>query len=272
MSYILSLIMTRCISLWQRRISGFAVGEAVQIIGNLESCYKDRFGVPRQSGLVAHASAKLRIKPEFQPEDSLEGLNQFSHLWLIFLFHENSNARFHSKVHPPRLGGKSIGVFATRSPHHPNPIGLSLVKLEKVDGDTLWLSGVDLLDGTPVLDVKPYLPEIEAVPTARSGWTETVGDGGLALKVTDEQRSELLRWQRRLEREGQAPANGEPAWLEQLIRETIALDPRPLLYKEKDLESPRRHAFRLFDGDVHFRVTAPGEAAIEKLIERLPPG
>lgn len=235
-------------------------------IGHIESCYKDRFGVPRQAGLVEKATASLRILPEFQPEDSLQGLERFSHLWLIFVFHENKNVRFRSKVHPPRLGGETIGVFATRSPHRPNPIGLSLVKLERIEGDRLWLSGVDLLDGTPILDVKPYLPAVESLPEARAGWTEAAAEAELELHVTSEQRRQLNEWQAALEKRGEAPAGGGEEWLEELIRGTIALDPRPLLYKEKDVTEPRSHAFRLFDGDVHFRVTESGRAVLDKIL------
>ncbi|RYZ79837.1 MAG: tRNA (N6-threonylcarbamoyladenosine(37)-N6)-methyltransferase TrmO, partial [Proteobacteria bacterium] len=125
-------------------------------IGTLESCYRDKFGTPRQPGLSPEAWSKLKIRADLQPAQALEGLEKFSHVWLIFEFHQNKTARYHAKVHPPRLGGESMGVFATRSPHRPNPLGLSLVKLVKIEGDCLFFAGADLVDGTPIFDIKPY--------------------------------------------------------------------------------------------------------------------
>lgn len=220
-------------------------------IGILESCYPDKFGTPRQPGLVKEAWAKLRVDRKFQPEQALQGLEGFSHVWLIFLFHQNSNARYHAKVHPPRMGGDSIGLFASRSPHRPNPIGLSLVELEKVEGDTLILKGIDLINGTPILDIKPYIPEVESVPTARAGWTSAVSAKNIQIEFSPEQEIVLLNWSRRI---------AQPA-LRDILRETLRLDPRPLVYRgfEGESEAPYRtaHAVRLFDGDVHFEFISP---------------
>ena len=130
-------------------------------IGYIESCFKDKFGTPRQPGLVKKAWAKLKIRADLQPEESLQGLEGFSHVWLIWVFHQNKVSRYHAKVHPPRLGGKSMGLFATRTPHRPNPIGLSLVEIVRVEKDGIVVSGADLVDGTPILDIKPYLQEVE---------------------------------------------------------------------------------------------------------------
>lgn len=152
--------------------SGFVF--ACKALGTLRSVYKQRNGAPRQSFLVPTALSKLTIDPSIDPS-ALEGLTDYSHCWVIFCFHENTN--FHkmsallanggkgqtqsckAKIRPPRLGGASIGVFATRSPHHPSAIGLSLGRIERVEGTTIFFSGLDLLDGTPVLDIKPYVSQ-----------------------------------------------------------------------------------------------------------------
>jgi tRNA-Thr(GGU) m(6)t(6)A37 methyltransferase TsaA len=235
-------------------------------IGFLQSCYPDKFGTPRQPGLVAHSWARLSLERKWQPEESLEGIEEFSHLWLIFVFHKNSNERFHAKVHPPRLEGRSIGLFATRSPHRPNPIGLSLVKLVRREGDSLILSGVDLIDGTPILDVKPYLPEVEAKTEATGGWTEHVDPRTVRVEWTQEQLEILSKWAGRLQ------LGAEP--LRQLIEETLQLDPRPLVYRgyegSDEAKYRQTHAVRFFDGDVHFRFLTPDRIQIDKVITPVP--
>ena len=141
-----------------------------KIIGVLESCFQEKFGTPRQPHLVPGSFARLKIYPEYSPEHSLAGLSEFSHVWLLSWFHLTTNKSFHPKIHPPRLKGGKIGVFASRSPHRPNPVGLSLTKLERVEKDTLYLSGIDLISGTPILDVKPYLPISDIATDPLSGW------------------------------------------------------------------------------------------------------
>lgn len=129
-------------------------------IGRLHTCFVEKNGTPRQ-GCVCPSSVatlKLRLPKGLNAAHALEGLEAFSHVWVVFVFHLNGNAAAKSKVHPPRCDGAKYGLFATRTPHRPNPIGLSLVEVEAVRGDTLHLRGVDLVDGTPVLDIKPYVP------------------------------------------------------------------------------------------------------------------
>lgn len=233
---------------------------SLQPIGIVESCYKDKFGVPRQPGLVKAATAKLKLRADLHPRQSLQGLEGFSHLWLIWVFHENRTARYHAKVHPPRLEGESRGVFATRSPHRPNPIGLSLVEIVRIEGDTIWIAGADLMDGTPVLDIKPYLPEIESHPEARSGWAGEAERPPIEVTFAPEARQELHDWQ----------AKHSGLSLEATIVETIALDPRPEIYRDSAGEEGWRrrpnHAFRLYDGDVHFRMTGPRTAEVFKIL------
>ncbi|GIL16641.1 MAG: tRNA (N6-threonylcarbamoyladenosine(37)-N6)-methyltransferase TrmO [Oligoflexia bacterium] len=231
----------------------------IEPIAIVRSCYPDKFGTPRQPGLVKHSWARIEFKPEMQPEESLQGLEGFTHLWIIFEFHKNKSDRFHAKVHPPRLGGQTMGVFATRSPHRPNPIGLSLVEIVRVEKDGVVVSGIDLIEGTPVLDIKPYLPEIEAVPLAKNGWTDQVPKKEIQISWTEDQLQEIQAWSKKI---------GQPN-LRDLIEETLQQDPRPTVYKGYEGgESPYRsnHAVRFFDGDVHFEFTSPTEIRILKVI------
>jgi tRNA-Thr(GGU) m(6)t(6)A37 methyltransferase TsaA len=228
-------------------------------IGYLESCYRDKFGTPRQSGLSPEAWSQLKIRADLQPEQALQGLENFSHVWLIFLFHQNKTARYHAKVHPPRLGGDSMGVFATRSPHRPNPLGLSLVELVRIDVDTLIFAGADLVDGTPILDVKPYLPEIESKPEARTGWLGQLEKAQITVEFLPEASAVLLQWQ--------AAHPGKK--LKEMIVDTLKLDPRPVVYRGYEQEdSPYRsdHAFRLLDGDVHFRFQSAKTVHVFKIL------
>jgi len=143
-------------------------------IATLRTCYTDKFGVPRQSGLAANAWGVIEFEPAYQRAEALRGIEEFSHLWLITRFHLVAEEPDTLTVRPPRLGGNvRLGVFATRSPFRPNRLGLTVVKLDRVEweGDAaprLFVSGVDLVDGTPVLDIKPYVPYADALPDARS--------------------------------------------------------------------------------------------------------
>lgn len=225
-------------------------------IGYISSCYKDKFGTPRQPSLAKSSHAFLEIDKKWNPIDSLSGIEGFSYVWLIWVFHQNTNTRFHAKVHPPRAEGKSLGVFATRSPHHPNPIGLSLVKLEKVEEGVLSFSGIDLVDGTPILDIKPYIPDIESKPEAKSGWVEKVKLKEIKIVFSDDVEEVLILWQKSFPMVN----------IKDLIIETIQLDPRPLVYRgfEGQSNSPYReeHVFRLMNGDVHFRFLDENSAKV----------
>lgn len=232
-----------------------------QPIGFLKSCYPDKFGVPRQSGLVKGAYSELQIKSEFQPELSLQGLEGYSHVWLQFVFHLNTTGRFHAKVHPPRLNGETIGVFATRSPHRPNAIGLSLVELVEIKNDTLIFAGADLVDGTPILDIKPYLPATESLGHARAGWIDERGlqDGvekdKIIVEFTLSAMEILQNW---IKKTGRTE-------LQEVITEVLKQDPRPVVYKGfESTESPYRnkHAFRLYEGDIHFEFTSKNHVIV----------
>ena len=148
----------------------------MKVIARIRSDFPEKFGIPRQSGLVPQLRAKIVFEPEFRNPDALRGIEGFSHLWLIWQFSAAVRETWSPTVRPPRLGGNErVGVFATRSPFRPNAVGLSCVKLEGVaheegSGDVLIVSGADLMDGTPIYDVKPYLPYADAHPEARGGF------------------------------------------------------------------------------------------------------
>ena len=224
-------------------------------IGFLKSCYPDKFGVPRQSGLVKKAYSELQIESEYQPELSLQGLEGYSHIWLQFVFHLNTSKKFHAKVHPPRLDGEAIGVFATRSPHRPNPLGLSLVELVCIKNNILYFAGADLVDGTPILDVKPYLPHIESLPLARGGWASELLKNEILVEFSPSAMQILQNW---IKRSGKSE-------LQEVIADVLKQDPRPVVYKGfESQESPYRnkHAFRLYDGDIHFEFTSKNHVIV----------
>lgn len=201
-------------------------------IAYIESVYKENFATPRQSGLVPNARGIIHFERWVQPEESLCGLESFSHIWVSFLFHKNTNKHFNAKVCPPRLSGEKLGVFATRSPHRPNSLGLSLLKLEQVHSDRIDVSGVDLVDGTPILDVKPYLRESECVENADVGWTENISSQGF-----------VFSWEKDIDVESE---------YKKLVEETLRLDPRPNKDKKENLNS--NYVAHIGQYDVKFKI------------------
>lgn len=179
---------------------------AMKVIARIHTDFSDKFGIPRQSGLVPELEAMIEFLPEFRNADTVRGLDGFSHLWLIWQFSKAVRNTWSPTVRPPRLGGnKRIGVFATRSPFRPNAIGLSCVKLIKIEKETdqgplLYVSGADLLDGTPIFDIKPYLSYSDSIPDAMGGFTDLSKDyildvdcpSDLLAKIPEEKRTALL--------------------------------------------------------------------------------
>lgn len=146
---------------------------SVTPVGYLRSCFQEKFAIPRQSRLAPAARGVVELVPPFDQPQAVEGLEQVSHLWLLFLFHQTLEAQPRLRVRPPRLGGNQFtGVFATRSTHRPNGMGQSVVKLDRVEAGKLWVSGIDLLDGTPILDIKPYVPYADSLPEAYNRMAE----------------------------------------------------------------------------------------------------
>lgn len=235
-------------------------------IGIVSSCFKKKFGTPRQSGLVRNAVGELIIFPEYQPEISLQGLEEISHLWVMFWFHQNGDYHFHAKIHPPRLKGESMGVFATRSPHRPNPIGLSLVKILKVLTNSILVSGLDLIEGTPILDIKPYLAGADQAPNATGGWVTENPEEVIRVEFTESATMELKNWMTVSTQISKYDLNLEQLY--SLITEMIQMDPRPLVYRGSEgVDSKYRseHAFYLFDGDIHFKFMAKNHAMVEEI-------
>ncbi len=212
-----------------------------EVIGLIESPYREKFGIPRQPGLVA-AEGGLRMLPDYAEPTMFEGLDGFSHLWLTFVFHANVAQGWRARVRPPRLGGNDrVGVFASRSPFRPNHLGLSVVELLEVvigDGVYLRLSGLDLLDGTPVLDIKPYVPYTDSIIGARAGFAPTAPER-LAVTFVPGLEGVLAR------RPG----------MRELISDTLALDPRPAYHGD---DPGRIYGIKLADLDVRWRVREEG--------------
>jgi tRNA (adenine37-N6)-methyltransferase len=224
-------------------------------IGRIHSCFREKFGIPRQSGLVPEAQALLEILPPFDQPDAFRGLEGFSHIWIVFVFHQCRNRTWKATVRPPRLGGnRRIGVFASRSGFRPNPIGQSVVTLLGIKREKgsllLHLGGIDLLDKTPVIDIKPYLPYADSVPSAI---------GGYAHDAPATQRKVVFSPQamgacRALE-------NGVHPDPQRLIAHLLAQDPRPAYCND---DGRQRFGLRLWDLEIKFRVTA-AEILIESI-------
>lgn len=190
-------------------------GCEMKIIARIKSEFPEKFGIPRQSGLVSSLKAQIVFEEEYRNLDAVRGLDEFSHLWIIWQFSKAVRDTWSPTVRPPRLGGnKRIGVFATRSPFRPNAIGLSSVKIEKIDLDgenapVIHVSGADLMDGTPIFDIKPYLAYTDAHPDAVGGFTENVADRRLKVEFD----GELI--------------NSVPDEIKTALCDLLAEDPRP---------------------------------------------
>lgn len=196
-------------------------------IGFVRTPFHDKYGIPRQPGLVSNAKGTIKVVDDPDLKTALRSLEEFSHLWIVFVFHEHGGKNWKPSVRPPRLGGaRKVGVLASRSPHRPNPIGLSAVALERIDldaagGPEIHVSGVDLLDGTPVLDIKPYIPYADAIPSANAGWaSDPIARYPVSFKASAEEEIRTL------------DLGGERN-LRSMIIEVLELDPRPAYQKRQ---------------------------------------
>lgn len=217
---------------------------ALQPIGVIHSPYREKFAVPRQPGLVTCATARLELLAPYNDPQTLRGIEQFSHLWLIFQFHECAEQGWHPTVRPPRLGGNErVGVFASRSPFRPNGLGLSVVELKGVtqQGAALWLElgGIDLVDGTPILDIKPYVPYADSLPYAQGGFAAEAPPQ-MAVTFLPAAQAVLAAQEARYPR------------LEQFIRQVLAQDPRPA-YRKQQVDE-REYGVHLHEFNVRWQV------------------
>jgi tRNA-Thr(GGU) m(6)t(6)A37 methyltransferase TsaA len=231
-------------------------------IGVVRSCYTGKFGIPRQPRLVRAAESQLELFPEFAREEAFARIEGFSHLWLIFVFHDCVGAGWKPTVRPPRLGGRrKVGIFASRAPYRPNPIGISAVENLglKHSGGRLYLSlgGVDLLDGTPVLDVKPYVPYADSVPNAQAGFAAESPGREWPVTFSAEAHDQI--------------AAADPDGTRQLallITQILQQDPRPG-YMDR---YPGRTKFgmRLYDLEIRWNLNHDGVAVVA--VEPAAPG
>lgn len=200
---------------------------SIEPIATIHTPYKEKFAAPRQPGLAPTVRGQVELHPDFASPEAVRGLEGFSHIWLIFLFHQTYQQGWKPTVRPPRLGGnKRVGVFACRSPFRPNPIGLSAVKLLSIDCNAgkviLEVQGADLIDGTPILDIKPYLPYTDGIEAASGGFANRAPVAALEVEFSASAQQRLARYV------AQTPE------LETLIDETLALDPRPAYKHSND--------------------------------------
>ena len=207
-------------------------------IAHIYTDFKTKFGLPRQSGLIKDITGKIVFEKQYSVPEAFKGLEDFSHIWLLWEFSEAHKESWRPTVRPPLLGGnKRIGVFATRSPFRPNSIGLSCVKLEKIEydktlGTILYVSGCDIMNGTPIYDIKPYLPYCDSIPDAVGGFTESLGDRRLEVDISEDL---LVR---------------VPAEKQKELIGVLSGDPRPSYQNDPE----REYGFEFADFEIGFKV------------------
>lgn len=228
---------------------------SIETIGIVHSCFTEKFGIPRQPGLVSSSMAEIELTPPYNRKELVAGIEEFSHIWVHFLFHSAVDQGWRESVRPPGLGGKKrVGVLATRSPHRPNHMGMSVVRLHGVRSKNgrlfLDVSGIDLLDGTPVLDIKPYVSYSDSLPDAESSYA------GTFTRVKVELSKEVEAFCRQYEQQ----TNRD---LATLIREVLSQDPRPASQRGK------RDMFGvlLWDINVRFHVLGTEEECTFQVVE-----
>ncbi len=214
-------------------------------IGTIHSPYKEKFAVPRQPGLIEDGGGELHLHSPYNQPEAVRGLEAFSHIWVMFIFHQTMDGGWRPTVRPPRLGGNTrTGVFATRSTFRPNPLGMSLIELKGIrcqgQNVILELGSLDLVDGTPVVDIKPYLPFAESYPEARAGFAQSAPPADMAVEFTPYAEQQLA-------------VNGTRyPHLRRFITQVLGQDPRPAYRKGEELE--RDYAVNLLEFNVRWRV------------------
>ena len=217
---------------------------SISAVGHIQSPYKQKFAIPRQPRLVPQAKAKLIFTAEFNREEFVRGIEEFSHIWLLFRFHETADKGYSAMVRPPRLGGNERkGVFATRATFRPNAIGMSAVKLEGVEYKngqlSLLLAGIDLLDGTPIVDIKPYLPYSDAMHDANAGFADTRPETQMSVAFSPEAIEFIAKQTHYPE-------------LEDFIANVLKQDPRPAYKKQKQGE--QSYGMTLYNYNIRWQV------------------
>ncbi|WP_338362788.1 tRNA (N6-threonylcarbamoyladenosine(37)-N6)-methyltransferase TrmO [uncultured Pseudoalteromonas sp.] len=217
---------------------------SISAIGHIQSPYKQKFAIPRQPRLVPQAKAKLIFTAEFNREEFVRGIEEFSHIWLLFRFHETADKGYSAMVRPPRLGGNERkGVFATRATFRPNALGMSAVKLEGVEYKngqlSLLLAGIDLLDGTPIVDIKPYLPYSDAMHDASAGFADTRPETQMSVEFCSEVTEFIAKQTHYPE-------------LKDFIANVLKQNPRPAYKKQKQGE--QSYGMTLYDFNIRWQV------------------
>lgn len=218
-----------------------------EVIGRVRSPFKEKFGIPRQPGVVEAIAGQIELLPPWNTRAIVDRLDEYSHLWVSFIFHECVKEGWRARVRPPRLGGNErVGVFASRSPFRPNHLGLSVVRLLGIidtgSGISLSIAGLDMLDNTPVVDIKPYVPYADCVSDAVGGFAPSSPEHQLQVRYAEQVRSWLAQ-------------RADAADLERSITALLALDPRPAYHGKAD-HVERIYGMRLFDLDIRWRVNA----------------
>lgn len=224
----------------------------IEPIGYLRSCFKEKFAIPRQPHLAPAARGVVELLPPFDSGEALEGLEQVSHIWLLFIFHQTLEEKPRLRVRPPRLGGnRMVGVFATRATHRPNGIGQSVVRVDQVERGRVHVSGIDLLDGTPILDIKPYVPYADALPDAHNG-IAAAAPMCIGVMWSDSALLQATAEARRL---------GEP--VVELIEQCLAQDPRPAYQKP---DSQRQYGAKFWDLDVRWHYPSADRIRVLQVV------
>ena len=214
-------------------------------IAIIHSCYKDKFAIPRQAGLVSASTASIELLAPYNDLEITKGLEDFSHLWLSFIFHKHVGKGWNTTVKPPRLDGKQrFGVFATRASFRPNPIGLSLVKIESIEQKKgsvfINIKGADLLDKTPVIDIKPYVPYSDSIPNAKGGFTDQIKEQTLSITFSSAAKIDCLK------------AKKKYPDIEQFIQQLLSLDHRAYYYKKID----KIYSTTVYDYDLKWQINS----------------
>lgn len=210
----------------------------MKIIAHIHNDFPTKFGIPHQSNRLDALKATIVFEPEYRVPEAFRGLEEYTYIWLIWQFSEAVKEQWSPTVRPPRLGGNvRMGVFATRSPFRPNNLGLSSVRLEKIEfdpelGPVLYVSGADLMNGTPIYDIKPYLPYADSHPEASGGFTDRIKDYRLQVDFPSELLAEI------------------PTQRREALLEVLANDPRPRYHKNPE----KIYGLAYGDHDIHFRV------------------